>query len=108
MAENYALWRVKKGFTDKYTKHRFESGEVAVFERERAAEIVATLGKGALLEVDMPVGFHLTADGDVEQDEKSGEVTEESAATEQPDEKPASRRGKGGNGSKGGSKDNKK
>lgn len=88
MAKNYALWRVKKGFVDKYTKHRFESGEVAIFERERAAEIVATLGESALLEVDMPEGFHLTADGDVEQ----------------ADEKPAGRRGKGGSGSK----DNKK
>lgn len=105
MAKNYALWQVKRAFVDKYTRHRFKSGEVAVFERERAAEIVATLGKDALTEVDMPEGLHLAADGEVEQDKQPAEVAGESAAKEQNDTKPAARRG---NGSKNGSKDNKK
>lgn len=74
MTENYALWQVQKGFVDKYTKHRYKSGEVAVFERERAAEIVAALGANALIEVDMPDGFHLAADGEVEQAENTAEL----------------------------------
>lgn len=93
MAENYALWRVQNGFTDKYTKHRYKSGEVAVFSRERANEIMTKLGKNSIIEVDMPEGVHLTADGEVEQTE---EVTDENAATEKTAEKPATRRGKGG------------
>lgn len=104
MAKIYALWQVKKAFVDKYTKHRFKSGEVAVFERERAAEIVKALGKNSLLEVDMPEGFHLAADGEVEQTENAAELLTEEVAEESAATKTSARRGEGGKGSK----DNKK
>lgn len=54
--ENYALWQVKKGFRDKYTGVAYKIGEVAVFDRRRAKEIMSVIGEGGLKEVAMPEG----------------------------------------------------